>query len=74
MAMRIVSQIRREFDVEISLRGIFENSTIEGLAHQIVRQQTAFNASDKIEELLSELESLPEESAERAIIGIEKKV
>jgi amino acid adenylation domain-containing protein len=71
MAMRIVSQIRKEFDVEIPLRVIFESPTIELLANQIARRQAGSNASDKIEELLSELESLSEDRDERAIIGNE---
>jgi hypothetical protein len=69
--MRIVSQIRKEFDVEIPLRVIFESPTIELLANQIARRQAGSNASDKIEELLSELESLSEDRDERAIIGNE---
>jgi amino acid adenylation domain-containing protein len=73
IATRIVLQIRREFDVEIPLRAVFENPAIEGLALQITMRQTTSVTSDKIEELLSELESLPEESAERAIIEIKKR-
>ena len=63
IATRVVSQIRREFDVEIPLRAIFESSTIEGLAPQIARRLSNSIAPGEIEELLSELESLPEESA-----------
>ena len=73
IATRIVSQIRREFEVEIPLRAVFESPTIEDLAREITRRQTTSITSDKIEELLSELESLPEESAERAIIELKKR-
>ena len=40
IATRIVLQIRREFDVEIPLRAVFENPAIEGLALQITMRQT----------------------------------
>jgi amino acid adenylation domain-containing protein len=73
IATRIVSQIRREFDVEIPLRAVFENSTIEGLAREITLRQRTPITSDKIEELLSELESLPEEGAQPAIIEVKKR-
>ena len=73
LATRLVSQIRREFDVEIPLRAIFENPTIERLALQIAEKRTASIASEDVEELLKDLESLPEEAAECQLTEIEKE-
>ena len=64
IATRLVSYIRKEFDVEIPLRAIFERPTIEGLARQISESQARLADVDEMKELLTELESLPEEAAE----------
>ncbi|HEY5742608.1 MAG TPA: amino acid adenylation domain-containing protein, partial [Terrimicrobiaceae bacterium] len=73
IATRLVSQMRREFNVEIPLRVIFANTTIERLALHIAGKRAGSIASDEIEELLKDLESLPEDSAERRVIEIEER-
>ena len=73
LATRLVSQIRREIGVEIPLRAIFENTTIERLALQIAERQAASTASEDVEELLKMLESIPEESAERQLVELENQ-
>ncbi len=65
IATRLVSQIRREFDVEIPLRAIFESTTIERLGVEITERQAATIASEDVEQLLTHLEALPEETAEQ---------
>ena len=65
IATRLVSQIRKEFGVEIPLRAIFESTTIERLSLEITGRQTASIASEDVEQLLSHLEALPEEAAEQ---------
>jgi amino acid adenylation domain-containing protein len=65
IATRLVSQIRKEFGVEIPLRAIFESTTIERLGLEITERQAASIASEDVEQLLSHLEALPEESAEQ---------
>ena len=65
IATRLVSQIRKEVDVEIPLRAIFESTTIERLALEITKRQAASIASADVEQLLSRLEALPEETAEQ---------
>ena len=59
-ATRLVSHIRKEFDVEIPLRVIFETPTIEGLARQISESQASSADMNEMEQLLTEVESLPE--------------
>jgi amino acid adenylation domain-containing protein len=64
VATQIVSQIRREFNVEIPLRAIFERPTIEGLALSLLERQTSETDPAEMEQLLAEVESLSEESVE----------
>ena len=73
LATRLVSQIRREFDVEIPLRAIFENPTIERLALQIAEKLAASILPEGVEELLNDLESLPEEAAEGRLNEVEQE-
>jgi amino acid adenylation domain-containing protein len=69
IATRLVSQIRKEFDVEIPVRSIFESTTIERLALQIAERQTATMASEDVDQLLNDLELLPEDMAERQLLA-----
>jgi acyl carrier protein len=64
VATQVVSQIRREFNVEIPLRAIFERPTIEGLALSLLERQTNEADPDEMEQLLAEVESLSEETVE----------
>ena len=64
IATQVVSQIERVFNVEISLRTIFERPTIEGLALALLEHQTKDVGPDEMEELLAGVESLPEDSVE----------
>ena len=67
-ATRLVSHISREFGVEISLRAVFENPTIESLAIQIAKKHAGSSASEDVEEILRDLESIPEEATEDELI------
>jgi amino acid adenylation domain-containing protein len=67
-ATRLVAHISREFGVEIPLRAIFENPTIESLAIQIAEKRAGSVASEDVEDILRDLESLPEEAAEGELI------
>ena len=73
IATRLVSQIRKEFGLEISLRAIFENPTIERLALQIAEKRAASIASEEVDELLKDLESLPEEMAESELSKVDNE-
>jgi amino acid adenylation domain-containing protein len=64
LATRLVSQIRSQFEVEIPLRVIFENPTIEGLALQVTEKLATSILSEGVEGVLSYLEALPEAAAE----------
>ena len=56
IATRLVSQMRKSFDVEIPIRAVFERRTIENLAFYIAELHAGEAAPDEIEKLLAELE------------------
>ena len=70
-ATRLASHIRREFNVEISLRAIFENPTIETLARQILAEQVNSITPGEIDEFLGDLGEL---DRERRASGIDEKL
>jgi len=67
MATQVVSRIRDEFDVEISLRTLFEHPTVEGISHAITEAQAANVDEGELNELLDELEGLSEEDIEKLL-------
>ena len=67
-ATRLVSHINREFEVKISLRTIFEHPTIESLAIKIAEKRAESFASEEVERILTDLESLPDEVTEGQIL------
>lgn len=56
LATQLVSRIRDAFQLELSLREVFESPTVESLAQLIVRTQAEQADADALEALLSELE------------------
>jgi amino acid adenylation domain-containing protein len=64
IAMQLVAQIRQEFRVEVPVRAIFANPTIETLGLHLLERRTAAYDFDEIEALLTDVESLPDESPE----------
>jgi acyl-CoA synthetase (AMP-forming)/AMP-acid ligase II/acyl carrier protein len=68
LATQLVSRLRDEFEVEVPIRNIFEAPTIAQLA-VIVAQRQAEQASDQadVDQLLAELEQLPEDEARQLL-------
>jgi len=62
LATQVVSRMRQAFQVEISLRSLFESPTVAALA-ELITKPTA----DETARLLAELEELSEEEAERLL-------
>ena len=63
LATQVVSQVRNAFEVELSLRTLFENPTVAGLAVQIAQAQAKKTVPEEGADVLADLESLPEEEA-----------
>ncbi len=64
LATQVVSQIRHEFNVELALNTIFVKPTIESLALYLLEQKAIGSDSHGVGDLLAEVESLSDESAE----------
>jgi acyl carrier protein len=58
LATQLLSRIRSEFGVELSLRQMFEAPTISGLALVIIQAKAEQVDHDKLEDMLSQLENL----------------
>jgi acyl carrier protein len=63
LATQVVSQVRNAFEVELSLRTLFENPTVAGLAVQIAQAQATKTVPEERTDVLAYLESLSEEEA-----------
>jgi Phosphopantetheine attachment site len=63
----VVSQVRNAFEVELSLRTLFENPTVAGLAVQIAQAEARKSAPQEMANLLAALESLSDKEAKRLL-------
>ncbi|MCH9649664.1 MAG: amino acid adenylation domain-containing protein [Deltaproteobacteria bacterium] len=60
LAMRLVSSIGNEYGVEVPLRALFDQPTIEAF-HSFLTERDAFRPDGNLADLLTEVESLSEE-------------
>lgn len=51
-AVRLLSRLREEFDIELALTDVFETDTLTGLAERVVDTQLAQFDSDDLEEII----------------------
>jgi amino acid adenylation domain-containing protein len=58
LATQVVSLIESAFNIELSLRTLFETPTVSGLAEAIAREQTKQADSEALAQMLAELEQL----------------
>ena len=61
LAMQFMVRLRNKFNVELRLRDLFDNPTIEGVALQLMSIQAAAMNGAQLSQLFAELESLPVE-------------
>jgi acyl carrier protein len=66
LAGRLISSIRSELGIELTLRAVFENPTVEQMAQFVSQQHT----ENRFLEALTDLESLGEDEAEQMLTDI----
>jgi amino acid adenylation domain-containing protein len=71
LATQVISRVCTRFQVQVPLRVLFETPTVAGLA-RVIEQAGPENAGD-VAELLSELENLTDEEAERLLAAETEK-
>ena len=67
LAIQYIARIQEKYGVELSLRALFENPTVDGIARAITRQQAEAQDDDLLEELLDEIENLSDEEIRRLL-------
>ncbi len=55
LAMQVISKINEEFNVEISIKSLFENPTIDGISKAVLEAQLLEEDEDELEALLNEI-------------------
>lgn len=58
LAIKVVSEVKQNFGVDIELINLFQNPTVEGLAEAVVDAQSKLVDNDDLESLLDEIESV----------------
>ena len=67
MAAKLISNLRRNLNVELNLIDVFQSPTIARLAELIYQRQTEGEAEDELASLLAEIENLSEEEAQQKV-------
>ena len=73
LATQVISQIRNAFELELSVRTFFENSTVASLAAQIAQAKAKQVVPQERVGVLADLKSLAEEEA-RHLLGMAKRI
>jgi len=71
LVMQIVSRIKEEFYVEVSIRAIFENPTIAGMAQAILEAKLRKKNQDKLGDLLEQIEGLTNDEIDNLLNNME---
>ncbi|MGE5215803.1 MAG: non-ribosomal peptide synthetase, partial [Chloroflexota bacterium] len=69
LAMRVISHVRKTFAMDIAVRTLFEAPTVAGFAAALLLKQSEHAAQQELDSLLTELESLSVEDAQRLLRG-----
>jgi amino acid adenylation domain-containing protein/non-ribosomal peptide synthase protein (TIGR01720 family) len=69
VAIQIRSRIQICFDLDFPVKNIFEKSTIEVLANEVVRLQINQHDKNLLDELLKELDQLSDEDAKQLLLS-----
>ena len=66
-ATQVVSQVIKQFQIEVPLQSLFESPTVAEMAAVITEHQTRKIAKPELERILVELESISEEKASQIL-------
>ena len=66
-ATRVVSQVIKQFQLELPLLSLFQSPTVAEMAAVITEHQGKLLGEEELERLLSELESMSEEEAQQLV-------
>ncbi len=58
LGTRLMARVRRDFDLDVPLRVLFEQPTVAGMAEAIVQLQLQQNSPEDIDRLLAEIEGM----------------
>jgi acyl carrier protein len=64
---QVLSRIRDQFDIDLPLRTIFENPTIEGIARAITEQKAIQAGDSDLDSMLDEIENLSDDELTRLL-------
>ncbi|MGH6875212.1 MAG: phosphopantetheine-binding protein, partial [Aestuariivirgaceae bacterium] len=64
-ATRVVSQVIKQFRLELPLQSLFQSPTVAAMAAVIEQHQRDPIAEEELERILTELEAMPEEEAKK---------
>jgi amino acid adenylation domain-containing protein len=67
LAIRAIARVRQAFGIALSLRALFENPTVAGLAAQVDQLRVNVEAPKEMATVLAEIESLSDETAEQLV-------
>lgn len=67
LVTQVVSRLRSQFQVDLPLRTLFEHPTVEGIALFIDEQQAHREREDSLDPMLTELEAISDEEAEKLL-------
>jgi acyl carrier protein len=58
LAIKVVSKLRKSFGVELELKNLFENPTVEGLSSAIIMEQSKLLDDKELDSLLEQIENM----------------
>ena len=67
-ATQVISRVRETFQVEMPLRTLFDKPTVEKLAVTVTKMQAERVAPVDMSHILTKIESLPDEKAQRHLL------
>ncbi len=58
LAIKVISEVKETFGIDIQLKNLFENPTVEGLSEAVITEQSNLLEDDELESLLGEIDEI----------------